>query len=272
MMKRRSQLLTASFLVCDLFMTFLAWCGAYYVRFDAGFIPITKTPPDPALLWANLPLVLLLAAFSFHATGQYAIHRLRRLREEVIGVVKGVTLLALLVLASTFFRHDPYESRRRDGPVLGRGRRSGADGSPPGLGRRPHAAQPRLQPNLFAHRRRRPHRSQDRPRLAQGQLDGHQERRLRRGSPRPDVRRSRRGRRHRRPAAAHLDVFRQQCLHRPAAQSLRRRPPRLRRAVAVAGRGAAGGRRAQPGRPVAVHDEPRRPARRRLCAKVRISV
>ena len=111
MLKRRSQLLTASFLVCDLFMTLLAWCGAYYVRFDAGLIPITKAQPDPALLWANLPLVLLLAAFSFHVTGQYAIHRLRRLREEVIGVVKGVTLLALLALASTFFRHDPYESR-----------------------------------------------------------------------------------------------------------------------------------------------------------------
>ncbi len=111
MIKRRSQLLTASFLVCDLFMTVLAWYGAYYIRFDLDFIPVTKTPPDPALLWANLPVVLLLAAFAFHATGQYAIHRLRRLREEVIGVLKVVTLLALLVLASTFFRHDPYESR-----------------------------------------------------------------------------------------------------------------------------------------------------------------
>ncbi len=110
MLKRRSQILTALFLVCDLVMTVLAWCGAYYVRFDT-FIPITKAQPDPALLWANLPLVLLLAAFSFHATGQYAIHRLRRLREEVIGVLKGVTLLTLLVLAATFFRHDPYESR-----------------------------------------------------------------------------------------------------------------------------------------------------------------
>ncbi len=111
MIKRRSQLLTASFLVCDLVMVFVAWCGAYYVRFDAGFIPVTKAPPNPSLLWANLPLVLLLAGVSFQVTGQYAIHRLRRFREEVIGAVKGVTLLTLLVLASTFFRHDPYESR-----------------------------------------------------------------------------------------------------------------------------------------------------------------
>jgi Undecaprenyl-phosphate glucose phosphotransferase len=111
MFKRRSQILTASFLVCDLFMIVLAWCGAYFVRFDAGWIPVTKATPDWSLCWINLPLVLLLSAVSFHVTGQYAIDRLRRLREEVVGVLKGVTLLALLVLASTFFRHDPYESR-----------------------------------------------------------------------------------------------------------------------------------------------------------------
>ena len=92
-------------------MTALAWCGAYYLRFDAGWIPVTKATPDSSLCWVNLPLVLLLAAVAFHLTGQYAIDRLRRLREEVVGVLKGVTLLALLVMATTFFRHDPYESR-----------------------------------------------------------------------------------------------------------------------------------------------------------------
>ena len=111
MIKRLSQFLTASFLLCDLLMTLLAWCGAYYVRFDVRIIPITKPVPDPALCWANVPLVLLLAAVSYHVTGQYAIHRLRRLREEVIGVLKGVTLLALLAMAATFLRHDGYESR-----------------------------------------------------------------------------------------------------------------------------------------------------------------
>ena len=45
MFKRRSQILTASFLLCDLFMIALAWCGAYFVRFDAGWIPVTKATP-----------------------------------------------------------------------------------------------------------------------------------------------------------------------------------------------------------------------------------
>ncbi|HVS35171.1 MAG TPA: undecaprenyl-phosphate glucose phosphotransferase [Gemmataceae bacterium] len=111
MIKRRSQLLTASFLVCDLLMICLAWCGAYYIRFELGFIPITKPVPDAVLCWVNVPLILFLAAVSFQVTGQYAIHRLRRLREEVIGVLKGVTLLALLAMAAIFLRHDAYESR-----------------------------------------------------------------------------------------------------------------------------------------------------------------
>ena len=144
MFKRRSQILIASFLLCDLFMIALAWCGAYIIRFDAGWIPVTKATPEWSLCWVNLPLVLLLAVVSFHFTGQYAISRLRRLREEVVGVVKGVALLTLLVLASTFFRHDPYQSARCHGPVR-RGRLlPGVDWPSSRLGRSAHLTQSRL--------------------------------------------------------------------------------------------------------------------------------
>jgi Undecaprenyl-phosphate glucose phosphotransferase len=111
MIKRRSQILCAWFLLWDLAITGSAWIGAYYFRFEAGVVPITKTPPDASLCWKNLPLVLLLAAVAYHLAGQYVIHRLRRFREEVIGVVKGTALLSLLVMATVFYTHDPYESR-----------------------------------------------------------------------------------------------------------------------------------------------------------------
>jgi Undecaprenyl-phosphate glucose phosphotransferase len=111
MIKRRSQILCAWFLLWDLLITGSAWIGAYYLRFDVGLIPITKSPPAIALCWKNLPLVLLLAAVAYHLAGQYAIHRLRRFREEVIGVVKGTALLSLMVMATVFYTHDPYESR-----------------------------------------------------------------------------------------------------------------------------------------------------------------
>ena len=96
MIKRRSQVLCVWFLVCDLLLTASAWVGAYYLRFHSGWVPVRKAAPEPALCWQNLPLVVLLAAVSYHLTGQYSIHRLRRLREEVVGVLKGTALLSLL--------------------------------------------------------------------------------------------------------------------------------------------------------------------------------
>jgi Undecaprenyl-phosphate glucose phosphotransferase len=111
MVHQRSQILCVWFLVWDLILTAAAWLGAYYLRFETGWIPITKETPDVSLCWNNLPVVVLLAAVAYRLTGQYAIHRLRRFREEVICVLKGTALLSLLVLATTFYLHDPYESR-----------------------------------------------------------------------------------------------------------------------------------------------------------------
>jgi Undecaprenyl-phosphate glucose phosphotransferase len=111
MIRQRSQILCAWFLIWDLILTSAAWVGAYYLRFETGWIPITKEPPDAYLCWLNLPLVVFLAAVAYHLTGQYAIHRLRRFREEVVCVLKGTALLSLLVMATTFYLRDPYESR-----------------------------------------------------------------------------------------------------------------------------------------------------------------
>jgi Undecaprenyl-phosphate glucose phosphotransferase len=111
MIRQRSQILCAWFLIWDLILTSAAWVAAYYLRFATGWIPVTKDPPDAYLCWLNLPLVVFLAAVAYHLTGQYAIHRLRRFREEVVCVVKGTALLSLLVMATTFYLRDPYESR-----------------------------------------------------------------------------------------------------------------------------------------------------------------
>jgi Undecaprenyl-phosphate glucose phosphotransferase len=111
MIRRSSQLLCVWFLGWDLTLTAACWVGAYYLRFESGWLPVHKDQPDFALCWRNLPLVVLLSAVAYRLTGQYAIHRLRRLREEVVSVVKGTALMSLLVIATTFGLHDPYESR-----------------------------------------------------------------------------------------------------------------------------------------------------------------
>src|SRR5262249_50635796 len=55
--------------------------------------------------------VLVLAMASFRLAGQYRVHRMRRFREELVGVLKGSGLLALFVMAARFYRQDTYESR-----------------------------------------------------------------------------------------------------------------------------------------------------------------
>lgn len=111
MIKRNSQVLCLWFLLWDMVVTGCAWLGAYYVRFLSGWIPLVPGSPDIVQCWQHLPLVVILAAIAYRLTGQYEIHRMRRIREEIVGVGKGTALLSLLVMASTFFLHDPYESR-----------------------------------------------------------------------------------------------------------------------------------------------------------------
>ena len=95
MFKRSSQILSVWFLAWDLSVTAAAWFGAYLIRFHSGWIPLWKDTPDINLCWRDLPLVLGLAALAYRLTGQYAIHRLRRFREEMICVFKGAGLLSL---------------------------------------------------------------------------------------------------------------------------------------------------------------------------------
>jgi Undecaprenyl-phosphate glucose phosphotransferase len=111
MLKRSSQIIYTWFLFWDLVITAAAWVGAYQLRFGRGWISIWKPPPDFHLCWRYLPLVLLLAVIAYRITGQYAIHRLRRFREEMVCVIRGTLLLSLLVMATTFYLHDHYDSR-----------------------------------------------------------------------------------------------------------------------------------------------------------------
>jgi Undecaprenyl-phosphate glucose phosphotransferase len=111
MLKRSSQPLAFWFVASDLVLTAAAWLSAYLLRFETGWLPVTKAQPDFYLCWRNLPLVAVLTAVAYRLAGQYEVHRLRRFREETVAVVKGVALLALLVMTTNFIRQDPYESR-----------------------------------------------------------------------------------------------------------------------------------------------------------------
>jgi Undecaprenyl-phosphate glucose phosphotransferase len=111
MVKRSSQPLLVWFLVWDVAVTAAAWVAAYFLRFDTGIPLVNNHQPDFALCFGNLPLVVILALVSYRIAGQYQVHRLRRFREELVAVAKGVGLMALLVMATNFARQYGYESR-----------------------------------------------------------------------------------------------------------------------------------------------------------------
>jgi Undecaprenyl-phosphate glucose phosphotransferase len=111
MLHHRSHLLRGCFLISDLAVTAVAWLGAYHIRFVSGFIAVTQPHPDFFHCLRALPLVLLLALIAYQMGGLYEVHRLRRFREEIVGVAKGTALMTVFVLATLFVLHDPYESR-----------------------------------------------------------------------------------------------------------------------------------------------------------------
>ena len=111
MIKSRSQPLALWFVVWDVLLTVGAWLGAYLLRFDTGIPLVNDHQPNFALCLANLPLIIALSLVSFRLAGLYEVHRMRRFREELVAVLKGTALLALLVMASNFARQYAYESR-----------------------------------------------------------------------------------------------------------------------------------------------------------------
>jgi Undecaprenyl-phosphate glucose phosphotransferase len=111
MIHQRGQLLSICFLLSDLVLTTAAWFLAYYLRFETGLLQAEKLAPSFYLCWRQVPLLWVLSAVAYRVAGQYHVGRLRRFREEVVAVFKGSLLLSLLVMATIFFLHDPYESR-----------------------------------------------------------------------------------------------------------------------------------------------------------------
>ena len=111
MIDRRSQMMCVGFMLSDLALTMLAWLAAYPLRFATTWLPDPPDTPPFYLCLRQVPLVMILALLAYRWSGQYDIGRLRRFREEIVAVVQGTSLLALLTMASIFLLHDPYESR-----------------------------------------------------------------------------------------------------------------------------------------------------------------
>ncbi len=111
MISRRSHFLVLWFVLTDACVAVITWLAAYWLRFGSGWFDIAGEIPDFAKCLESTPIVVLLALVAYRTTGQYAFDRMRRLREEVTGVLKGNALLLLLAATALFLIRDGYESR-----------------------------------------------------------------------------------------------------------------------------------------------------------------
>lgn len=120
MTHRTSQTLTAWFVFWDVTLTATAWLVSYWLRFDSGLFG-TAADQRPPLTWylGSLPVVLMLAYVTYRTGGMYDVHRLRRFREELLAVGRGVGLMALAVMATSYAQRHHYESRLAMGLFVG---------------------------------------------------------------------------------------------------------------------------------------------------------
>ncbi|MGL4419099.1 MAG: undecaprenyl-phosphate glucose phosphotransferase, partial [Gemmataceae bacterium] len=112
MIHRSSEPLRACFVIGDTLVTLAAWLLADWLRLRSGWMPILADDvPDFSLCIGQLPLVLVMALVAFRTTQMYNVTRLRRFREEILAVARGVVWLTLAVVAITFATQSPYRSR-----------------------------------------------------------------------------------------------------------------------------------------------------------------
>lgn len=103
-LRRDSDLLQPTlFLVIDLLMLEIAFLVSYYVRFESGWIgaPLGVPAFEP-YLYTSFAL-LGIWAWIFYAQGLYDPVRVKSIEDDLDGLVRGVALGVLVVLALTFF-------------------------------------------------------------------------------------------------------------------------------------------------------------------------
>jgi Undecaprenyl-phosphate glucose phosphotransferase len=111
MLKRHSQLIEGAMFLADLAITAGAWCLAFWLRFNTGWIPAEKGIPDFDRYLQVLPAVLLLAALSYRYCRFYSARRSDSLLVEWFDIARAQVMLFLLLTGATFLYRD-YEFSR----------------------------------------------------------------------------------------------------------------------------------------------------------------
>ena len=96
-------------LASDVAATFLALAGAYFLRFRAEIVPVTKGIPDASSYYRLFPLIAALWPLVFYFYGLYQVRRNRSRVDEGLAVLVATGLSTLLLSGlATFYRGFSY--------------------------------------------------------------------------------------------------------------------------------------------------------------------
>ena len=108
-MIRKSRRIAAVLLASDVAATLLALAGAYFLRFRAEIVPVTKGIPDASSYYRLFPLIAFLWPLVFYFYGLYRIRRNRSRVDEGLAVLVATGLSTLLLAGlATFYRGFSY--------------------------------------------------------------------------------------------------------------------------------------------------------------------
>ena len=113
MLKQRRHLFELLFVAADLLVVSLAWCFAYWLRFETELIPVDKGIPPFSNYFSMLLFIWVIWAFVFRRVGLYRPMRgVRRIREMMLLVQANIFSLLLLISVTYLFREKTMEFSR----------------------------------------------------------------------------------------------------------------------------------------------------------------
>ena len=111
MLKKYNQIFITILFLLDLFFIALAWFLAYLLRFESGFVGVTKEIPSWGQHLPLLVLNLLVCSVVFNMMGFYRTRRLSSLPDEIFDLVKAMTVSILIFVFLTYFFKEYRYSR-----------------------------------------------------------------------------------------------------------------------------------------------------------------
>ena len=111
MLKRHANFFKSFLFLLDLATITVAWIGAYFIRFNIQFIPVTKGIPALSDYFLLLVPIYVIWMFSFHWFDLYRPRRISSRVSEVWDMVKANTLSVLALASFAFFIRDTEFSR-----------------------------------------------------------------------------------------------------------------------------------------------------------------